>query len=228
MTQASSGCVTLWESPSVSSTAFLHGGTELMNSQTTAHLSYCWSCWFLRDDEEHQAQQRAGEKSTPQGAGLQNLCPRAYLIMGLIRPPLPESPEYQVCRVPCKLWHSLRPEQGPGTAGSCGCSCLLAGWSLFYPAFPSERRHRCSPTAMMLGGCAAVCTRFFSQLLSWLLFPSFGFFSPLLSLTFFKRKHQKWILQQLEERKRSWESRTDTGAKEWLTGKRAVTRGTKT
>lgn len=166
---------------------------------------------------------------TPQGADLENLCPGAYLI----RPPLlPESPEYQVCSVTCKLkhfWHSLGPEQGAGTAGSCGCSCLLAGWSLFYLGFPSERRHRCSLTAMMLAGCAAVRTRLFSQLLSWLFFRSFGFSSPLFSPTFFKRKRQKWILQQLEEHKRSWESETDMGAKDWLTEKRVVSPwGTKT
>lgn len=34
-----------------------------MNSQTSAHRSYYQSCWFLRDDEDYEGQQRAGEKS---------------------------------------------------------------------------------------------------------------------------------------------------------------------
>lgn len=74
-----------------------------------------------------------GRRQYPQGAGQENLCPSAYLTMGLMKPLLPESPQYHLCRVTCKLkhfWHSLRPVQGRGTAGRYGCSYVLAGWSL--------------------------------------------------------------------------------------------------
>lgn len=67
---------------------------------------------------------------TPQGGGLENLCPRAYLTLGLIEPPLPESPEYQVCRDTCKLkyfWHFLRSEQGQALLGAVGAHVSLQG-----------------------------------------------------------------------------------------------------
>lgn len=65
---------------------------------------------------------------TPHDASVENLCPRARLIMGLLRSLLPESPEYQVCRAACQACLTL-PEAtaGSGTTGCYGAHISFQG-----------------------------------------------------------------------------------------------------